>query len=223
VPVVTVTRLFGAGGSDVAARTAALLDWTLLDDALADAVASRLGLTTAEVRTREERGPSLAARVVDALAMSAPEVRPVGGEYVTPPSDRMMEVARKVMEEVAAQGPVVIVGRGGAAALADRTDAIHVFCYAPRAALVRRVMARDGLSAADAEKRVDETNRQREQSMRRVYHRDWRAVEHYHLCLNTEWLGIEGAAQAVARAAIDRFPGSRLARLTPPYNLPISG
>jgi cytidylate kinase len=205
MPVVTITRLFGAGGSDVAARAAALLGWTLLDDVLADRVAQQLGLTVEEVRSREERAPSLAARVADALAMSAPEVRPIGGEYVAPPVERMLAIARKVMDEVAAQGPVVIVGRGAAAAFAGRPDAIHVFCYAPRDALIRRVMAREGLTWADAARRVDETNRAREQAMLRVYQRDWRAVEHYHMCLNTDWLGIELAASSIARAARERL------------------
>jgi cytidylate kinase len=205
MPVVTITRLFGAGGSDVAARAAALLGWTLLDDALADTVAARLGLTIEDVRSREERAPSLAARVADAFAMSAPEVRPVAGEYVTPPVERMLAVARKVMDEVVAQGPVVIVGRGAAAVFADRPDAIHVFCYAPREALIRRVMSREGLSAADAARRVDDTNRAREQAMLRVYHRDWRAIEHYHMCLNTDWLGTELAAASIAQAARERL------------------
>jgi cytidylate kinase len=205
MPVVTITRLFGAGGSDVAARAAALLGWTLLDDALADRVAAQLGLTVEEVRSREERSPSLAARVADALAMSAPEVRPIGGEHVTPPVERMLAIARKVMDEVAAQGPVVNVGRGAAAVFAGRPDALHVFCYAPRDALIRRVMSRDGLTLADAAHKVDDTNRAREQAMLRVYHRDWRAVEHYHMCLNTDWLGVELAASSVARAARERL------------------
>jgi cytidylate kinase len=205
MPIVTITRLFGAGGSDVAARAAALLGWTLLDDVLADRIAAQLGLTVEEVRSREERSPSLAARVADALAMSAPEVRPIGGEYVAPPVERMLEIARKVMTEAAAQGPVVIVGRGAAAVFADRPDALHVFCYAPRDALIRRVAARESLTPAEAAHRVDTTNRAREQAMLRVYQRDWRAVEHYHMCLNTDWLGIEVAAGSIARAAMERL------------------
>jgi CMP/dCMP kinase len=217
LPIITFTRLFGAGGADVAARTAALLGWTLLDDALAESVAHRLGLTIDEVRAREERSPSLAARVGEALALSAPEVRAVAGEFVAPQSDRMLAIARRVMEEVAAQTPVVIVGRGAAAVFANRDDALHVFCYAPRAALIARVVARSGMTVADAERQIDETNKRREQSMQRVYHRDWRAVEHYHMCLNTEWLGLEGAAQTVARAARDKFPESSPHRLTPVF------
>jgi cytidylate kinase len=205
MPIVTITRLFGAGGSDVAARAAGLLGWPLLDDALADSVAARLGLTLEEVKSREERAPSLAERVADTLALSAPEVRPVAGEYVAPPVERMLTIARKVMEDVAAEGPVVIVGRGAAAVFADRPDAIHVFCYAPRDALIRRVMSRESLPHDAAARRVYDTNRDRELAMRNVYHRDWRAVEHYHMCLNTAWLGTELAAASIARAARERL------------------
>ena len=35
--------------------------------------------------------------------------------------------------------------------------------------------------------------------------RSWLAHENYHLCLNTEWLGIDGAASIVVRLARERF------------------
>jgi cytidylate kinase len=223
VPIITVSRLFGSGGSDVAARVAALLGWTLLDDDLVNEVAERLGLTVAEVRAREERVPSLAARLTDALALSAPEVQPVTGEYLVPLAERMIAVTRRVIEDHVARGPVVVVGRGAQATLAARGDAMHVFCYAPRVALVQRVMAREGLSPPAAEQRVDHVNQQRAQSVKRFYDRDWRAPENYHMCLNTDWLGVEGTAQTIARAARLQFPSFTPERLTPVYNRRISG
>ncbi len=223
MPIVTISRLFGSGGSDVAARTAALLGWTLLDDDLVNLVAQRLGIPVDEVRAREERVPSLTARVSDALAMSAPEVQSVTGEYVLPVSERLIAVTRRVIEDSVAKGPVVVVGRGAQVTLAEREDAIHVFCYAPRGALVRRVIAREGLTTVEAERRVDTVNHQRAQSIKRFYNRDWRAPENYHMCLNTEWLGVEGAAQMIARAARLQFPSLTPDRLTPVYNRRISG
>jgi cytidylate kinase len=78
---------------------------------------------------------------------------------------------------------------------------LHVFCYAPREALVRRVAERRKISVAEAEKNVDEINKQRDQYVRTTFKRSWKAHENYHLCVNTEWLGVEGAAQLIVDAA----------------------
>ena len=53
--------MVGAGGAELAARVAALLGWQLVDNALVDSVAQRLGVPVAEVVEREERVPTLAA------------------------------------------------------------------------------------------------------------------------------------------------------------------
>jgi hypothetical protein len=52
---------------------------------------------------------------------------------------------------------------------------------------------------------VDETNRHREQYVRRNWNRSWNAHEHYHVCVNTSWLGIVGAAEVVIRLAREKF------------------
>jgi cytidylate kinase len=82
---------------------------------------------------------------------------------------------------------------------------IHAFCYAPRPALITRAARRLGISEKEAAHVVDERNRQREQYVRKYWKRSWSAVENYHLCLNTEWLGVDGAAEVVVRLARERF------------------
>ena len=89
--------------------------------------------------------------------------------------------------------------------LAERTDALHVFCYAPRKALIARTMKRDGLDAEAAAKLVEDTNRERERWVRLNWERDWRAHENYDLSVNTERLGIEGAADLIIAAARRQF------------------
>ena len=206
MPIVTISRMYGSGGSEVAALVARALDWTLLDNALVDAVAERLGASAAEVEAREERVPSLAQRLADAMALGSPELVPQPADSVPPfTEERMLDVTRRVISEAAARGPVVLVGRGAQAVLAERADAVHVFCCAGRAALVERARVRLGIDAAHAARRVDETNRQREQYVRRHWNRDWLAADNYHLCVNTELLGLDGAAALVVRVAREQL------------------
>ena len=60
---------------------------------------------------------------------------------------------------------------------------------------------REGITADEAAKRVDDTNKRREQYVRRYWQRSWHAPENYHLCVNTEWLGIADAADLIVKVA----------------------
>lgn len=197
--IVTVSRMFGAGGSEVAENVARTLGWSLLDNSIVERVATQLGTTTAEVEARDERVSGVTQRLADALAYGSPEILPMlaDGAAMPPSEERVLEVTRRVIAEAVAQGPAVLVGRGAQCLLAERSDAIHVFCFAPKPALVARVAARERISADEAEKRVHDVNHQREQYVKRHWGRDWRAMENYHLCVNTAWLGIDGAAQLI--------------------------
>jgi cytidylate kinase len=206
MPVITVSRQFGSGGSDVAARVAGVLGWRLVDNEMVDGIARRLGTTPAAVEAIDERSPSLAERLADMFAFGSGEIvsAPLHGP-LPPTVERVLEVTRRVIEDAAARGPVVLVGRGAQASLATRTDALHVFCCAPQAALVERVMMREGLSADEATRRVHDKNRQRAEFVKRSFGRDWLSPAHYHLCVNTASLGIEGAAELIVHLARQRF------------------
>ena len=196
--IITISRLYGSGVSEVAARVAETLGWSLLDNAVVDAVAARLGITPDEVAAREERSPSLVERLVDTMALGSQEwVLQLGQSKRGPTEEQLVEVTRHIVEEAVGRGPAVVVGRGAQSMLASRADALHVFCHAPRAALISRSMERDGLSQEAATKLVDETNAQREQWVRKHFDRNWRETSNYHLTLNTGWLGIDGAASII--------------------------
>jgi cytidylate kinase len=107
--------------------------------------------------------------------------------------------------EAIANGPVVLVGRGTQEMLAEREDTLHVFCYAPRKALIARTMQREGVGADEAARLVDDTNKQRDQWVRLHWERERRAHENFDLSVNTERLGIQGAADLIVIAAKKRF------------------
>jgi cytidylate kinase len=205
VPILTVSRLYGSGGSEVAARAAKLLGWSLLDNSVVDAVATRMGLSVAEVRDREERVPSLVERLTSAMAMGSQEWASPIADAKRPTDEQLIEVTRHIIEEAIARGPLVVVGRGAQEMLAEREDALHVFCYAPRKALIARTMQREGVSAEEAAHLVDGTNKERDRWVRLHWERDRRAHENYDLSVNTERLGIEGATQLIVSAAKIRF------------------
>ncbi len=206
MPVITVSRMYGSGGSEIAARVAHALDWPLFDNAFIEAVAERSGLTRAEVSAREERVPPLVERVAAALSLGTPEAMPAVPDGPIPGSDEQINaIESRIIEEAAQNGPAVFVGRGAQCLLAERKDALHVFCYAPRRFLCQQAAKRLNISAAEAERVVNDTNKQREQYVRRNFRRDWLAPENYHLMINTSWLGLDGASELIVELARKHF------------------
>ena len=206
MPVITISRMYGSYGSEVAERVARSLGWALFDNAMIEAIAERSGLTRAEVTEQDERVPSLVERLASALSLGSPEIMPpVPSGPMETTEERIVAVTRRVIEEAMQAGPAVFVGRGAQCLLAERSDALHVFCFAPRAALRRYAMEKFSVDAVEAERRVADMNRQREQYVKRHWNRNWLAHENYHLCINTSWLGPDGAADLIVEAARRQF------------------
>ena len=202
--VVTISRMFGSGGSEVAEILARRLQWALLDNAFVERVAVGLQVTPAQVQAIEERRPSLAERIADAFAYSSQEMlsAPLGAP-LPPTEDRLLEATHRVIDEAVARGPVVLVGRGAQAWIGIREDALHFLCVSTRESSMARVMAREGITAEEAAQRVDETNKQRQEYVNRSWNREWLAPKNYHACVNTAWLGIDGSAtvlESIVRA-----------------------
>jgi cytidylate kinase len=207
VAVITVTRQYGAGGSEVARRVAERLRWTVIDNELVSAVAAQAGLPAEAVAASEERAPSLVVRLGRALAASSPEMFvPSAAATAEIEEERLVTVTERVVREAAAHGRVVLVGRGGQSILAriPHSDALHVYVTAPRDVRIGTVMQRLGLSAADAAHAADTTEAGRDRYVRRYYGRRRDDPASYHLVVNTALLGLDGAADVIVCAARQR-------------------
>lgn len=207
--VITISRHYASGGSDVALRVAETLGWTLIDNELVDRVAERAGVPKQQVAEREERAPSLIDRLAATLALTSPEV--VVASSATQPTSgpeaeqHLVRITEAVISEAVAHGNSVIVGRGAQAYLAERSDVLHVFVTASRAARIEQAMHRLGLSQREAERAVDETDGHRARYVKTHYHRIWGDPADYHLIVNTALLGLEGASAVVVASARATF------------------
>jgi len=205
-PVITITRQYGSGGSEIARRVAEQLGWDVIDNEFVDAVARRAGLPRAEVAQWEERAPGLLERVARALSAASPELFLAGD---APSAERdeaaIVRVTERVITEAAAHGRIVLVGRGAQAVLARQPDALHVYVVASKAFRGRLAIERLGVSPAVVEKRLEEIDRQRDQYVRTHYGRARDDVVNYDLVVNTERLGFEGAAGVVVGEARRRW------------------
>ena len=120
--ILTVSRLYGSGGSEVAAIVAKTLGWSLLDNAVVDAVATRMGLSVAEVQAREERVPSLVERLTSAMAMGSQEWMSPIADTKRPTDEQLIEVTRHIIEEAIARE---LIRRAADATYQDRAGGIN--------------------------------------------------------------------------------------------------
>lgn len=206
MPFITISRMYGSGGSEIAEIVSRSLSWTLYDNGMIDAVSERSGLSRSEVAETDERVPSLVERISGAFTLGTPEAMaafPQGQPATT--EEEIVAVTRRIIEDAVLRGPAVLVGRGAQCLLAERSDGLHVFCHAPTPALVAYAREKLGVAAKDAEKKVHDMNKQREQYVKRHWNRNWLSPLNYHLTLDTSWLGIQRAAELIVEVARDRF------------------
>ncbi|HEY7600596.1 MAG TPA: cytidylate kinase-like family protein [Candidatus Limnocylindrales bacterium] len=215
MPVITITRQFGAAGVPIGRALATRLNAELLDRAIVAQAALRSGIPESEIESYDERLPGLWQRVARALAASTPEV-------IGPPlpedlmrlntHDRLAAVTRLLIEEAAARGNAIILGRGGAFILRGRPDVLHVQLHASLAARVRYLATRveeappetrpDPASLAELCRSVDLA---RADYIRALFAADWMDSRNYDLSVDTGRLGVERSVELIAAAARERL------------------
>ena len=203
MPVVTITRQYGSGGSSVAQLVAQQLGWTVTDNEFVEQVAARLGLPKETVAAHDERAPSLVERLVRALGTGSPEVFvPAGGDAEEPTEEHIVRVTGRVIAEAAQHGRQVLVGRGAQAVLAEGTPgtALHVYVVAPRDRRVTEVMRRLALDEKAASHEIDRVEADRDRYVQKWHRRTRQDPANYHLVVNTGWLGYDGAADIITAA-----------------------
>jgi cytidylate kinase len=201
--LITISRQFGAGGAAVAAKVAAALGWRVVDNELVERVAARAGLAPEEVASREERVPTFIERLAQTVVAGTPELflPPEPGAVPGPTESHLVRITERVVEEIASEGRVVVVGRAAPAVLAREPGALHIQIVAPRAHRIRAAAERLGVSPEEAARVMDDTDKMRARYHREYYDRDWADPVNYHMVLNTGALGLDGAARVVVRRA----------------------
>lgn len=202
--IITISRQYGAGGSEVARRVAAALGWRVVDNELVEEVAARAGLPASDVAEREERVPSFAERLARTLAASTPELftAPVPGGTVPKFQEAdLVRITETVVAEVAARGRAVLVGRAAPAVLAQEEDSLHVKLVAPRPYRIQAAAQRLGVDPGKAAEILDETDTMRERYLRQFYRRNWNDPVNYHMVLNTGALGHDGVTEIIVGEA----------------------
>ena len=160
IRVLTIEREYGSGGGEIAKRVASRLGWKLWDQTLTTEIARLMECDCRVVEEHEEKRDPLFYRLFKAFMQGSHEGSLNAPRLKLADTDCIREVAERVVKGVAQGGDAVIVGRGSAYYLQNRSDAFHVFVYAPWNEKVRRLRA-SGKSESEALQLAETVDRDR--------------------------------------------------------------
>ena len=156
-PVITISRLTGCDGREVAAALVAQLNlrhntnkWKWIDKDIIYHAAHELKTDTNRVETYYQ-GMTMNDMSEMIMAFS--------GSFVSDSS--VKKAIREVVLSIAREGHAVIIGRGGVAITRDMTNALHIRLVAPLYWRVENVMRKKGMIIEKAEEYVVETDEKR--------------------------------------------------------------
>lgn len=200
--VITISRELGSEGDRIADLVCEALGYERVDKEMLLHIAEEAGVDIDAVLEMEQ-GVTRRARLVSGEMTSLYRKQASAFERRGAIDDKTYaQVLQEAMERFAKAGNAVIVGRGGQMMLRDWPDALHVRLYAPEAVRIQRLMARESISQAIAQRRVKKSDERKRQYIRHMHNNaDWRNLKYYHLAIDTSRIPPETAVQIIVLAA----------------------
>jgi len=149
--IITISREYGSGGREIARKTAERLGIPFYDRDLIDKAAKESGFTPEFVAEREQRLGSnflynFALGGIYGLAYPRkPEMKEL------PVAEQIFLAQKKVIEDLAEQGPCIFVGRCADYILRNKPKVLKVFVYADPKARICRAVEKYGQMEEQAE------------------------------------------------------------------------
>jgi cytidylate kinase len=183
--LLTVNREFGSGGGRIAQTIAKSLGWKLLDRDIIDAIAYAAHVDPKVVLRYDEHVESWLRRLNQQAMRSAAlaaglELR----DNAVFDAEEMVKISQKVIEQAYTEGNCVIVGRGSQCVLQHKTDAFHVFVYAPHKERILRLRARLA-QGVDIEQRIRSVDAERAKYLQEYFGKYWLNPHLYDLMISS--------------------------------------
>ncbi len=190
--IITIGRQYGSGGSELGRILADKLGYAFYDKEIIEMTAGTTGFSSNYVGEHQE---SLTNSLLYDL---------VNHMYTFPetesPKDKIFDAQSKVIQEIAAKGHCVIVGRCADQILKGRTDCLNVFLHAPLPNRIKRVMGKKNLTEKEAKNLILKEERRRADNYHYYTRQIWGASANYHLSLDTA-LGYDYVMDVILESA----------------------
>jgi cytidylate kinase len=211
--VITISRQYGSGGDEIAARVCEMLGYRYFDKNLMAQVAADVGLSPTEivdfsednyqVRGFLERlfGRGRNSRVVAQVGRWTEDTKGARVKELAELDEaQTITFVQSIVEAAYRHDNVVIVGRGGQATLKDRPGVLHVQIQAPLELQSQRLHELEKVSLAEAREIALKHDRATADYLKRFYNINWLDPYLYDLVINTKKFKVEAAAHLIVNA-----------------------
>ncbi len=182
--VITLAREYGSGGRYIGKLIAEKLGIKLYDNQFILQVAKETGLSAEYIEDNEQKR-ELFANLNN------------GYYFGLNNSDELFIKESELIKKTAEQSSCVIVGRCADFILKDNKDVIKVFVYSNMEDKVKRATDIYGLDKNKAEKEINRINKLRANHYKYYTEKEWKNPENYDICINSDGLGVEKAADLI--------------------------
>jgi len=194
--VITISRQLESGGDEIAHLVCDKLGYQYFDKKTMAQVGQEIGLDASIIQQAANFQPAPKS-LLERWFGSTP--RMTGGD----PSSWTFSARNNLMDLINAgykKGNVVIVGRGGMAALQGKPDVLHVRVQAPLEVRVKRLQQREKLSEDEAQLRISERDLSDVDWIRRYFGLDSHDPALFDLIINTSKIAPAIAADLIVKA-----------------------
>ena len=188
--IIAITREFGSGGRTIGKEVASKLDIPCYDGELIEKIAAESGLAKEYVEKYAGYATS------DTLYGNAAAGMDLDGQSTT---NKMWFAQKRVITDLAAQGPCVIVGRCADYILRDTADCLTVFIHASDEKRAERIVNVYGEREQSPVQRLHDKDNKRRAFYELYTGTQWGQADNYDLCLDSGKIGMNGCVNMIAQ------------------------
>lgn len=182
--VITIAREYGSGGRYIGQLIAKKLGIKLYDQEFIVDLANKTGLSEKYIEDNEQKH-----NVLDVIN---------SGYYSgLNNSDELFIKESELIKKLAKKESCVIIGRCSDFILKDNKNVLKVFIYSDMKNKIKRATKIYGLKEENAEKEIKRINKLRANHYKFYTGNDWDNKENYDICINSDKLGVEKAAETI--------------------------
>ena len=182
--IITLSREYGSGGRYIGKLVAEKLGIKLYDKEFVSKLAEETGLSSEYIENNEQKRGAL-----DPLNNCS-----YSG---LSNSDELFIKESELIKKVTSENSCVIVGRCADFILKENKNVFKVFVYSNMENKIKRTTNIYGLDKNKAEKEINRINKLRANHYKYYTEKDWNNPENYDICINSDSLGVEKAADLI--------------------------
>ena len=201
--VITIARGYGSGGRTIGMMLAKELNIPYYDRELMRLASDESGINEELFAKADEKLKQSLLFKIARKEYNGELIPPDKEEFVS--NDNLFAYQAKVIKDLAAEGPCVIVGRCADYILRDLPHAVRLYIHAPLEDCVARTEGKLPGDAKEREKQILAIDKRRAAYYKYYTGKDWADARNYDLCLDSGKIGYRGCVEAIKKHIELRF------------------